>query len=724
MLDRLAGLAGRHGKAVVLAALVAAIVAGALGGSVADRLGPYSDDDPGTESIRTADRLESATGLDVDPGVVAIVTPGGAVRSARGRARVDEVARELSADPGIALVRSPFGPGGTESMVARDGRSAFVTATPKASAEDEGIAERLEATLGDAPGVMLGGGLLAAEEANAIVEEDLRTAELIAFPVLFLLSFWFFRSLVAAALPLLVGGLSIVLTFLALRVISEGVELSIFALNLVTGLGLGLAIDYSLFMVSRYREEIAVSGPGPEALARTVRSAGRTVLFSSLTVAAAMASLLVFPQRFLYSMGVGGLTVSLLAAAVALVVLPAVLALLGRRVDSLAPKRLRRAAEEEATDPRRGAWFRISRFVQRRPGWIALVASVALLAMAAPFAGASFTTVGPEVLPGESEPRRAFDELSTRFPANQDTPLIVAAHTGDRDAATELARRIEAVPGAVTVRDPQPAGAGLWRIDVVTREHFTEPRSAELVEDVRALPARFDFGVGGEAAEFVDLKDSLRDHMPFALGLLALTTLLILFAMTGSLVLPVKALLMNLLTVAAAMGLLVLVFQDGRLEGLLDFTSPGALDTTQPLVLFAMAFGLSTDYGVFLLARIKEARDAGASDGDAVALGLQRTGRIVTAASLLFAVAIGAFATSRVIFIKEVGVGTAAAVLIDASIMRALLVPSLMQLLGRRNWWAPRPLRRLHERFGLGAEAGPPSAATAAARPSASWSSS
>jgi RND superfamily putative drug exporter len=258
------------------------------------------------------------------------------------------------------------------------------------------------------------------------------------------------------------------------------------------------------------------------------------------------------------------------------------------------------------------------------------------------------------------------------------------------------------VPGVAAVRDPVRAGEGLWRIDVVSRSHYTKRASEDLVREVRRQPAEFEFSVTGEAAQFVDLKASLRHHMPFALGLLALTTLVILFAMTGSVVLPIKALLMNLLTVSAAMGLLVFVFQDGRLEGLLDFTSPGALDTTQPLVLFAMAFGLSTDYGVFLLSRIKEARDAGATDGDAVAIGLQRTGRIVTAASLLFAVAIGAFATSRVIFIKEVGVGTAAAVLIDASIMRALLVPSLMQLLGRWNWWAPRPLRRLHRRFGLG----------------------
>jgi uncharacterized membrane protein YdfJ with MMPL/SSD domain len=701
MLDRISALASRRGGRIVIAAVLAALIAGALGGSVAKRLGPFSAQDPGSESIRTGKQLEAATGLNSDPDVVAIVTPGGDVRSADGRARVREVARRLRAVRGMGLVVAPFERGGSQAMIARDGRSAFVTGTARASVDDKPIALRTKRALGSAPGVMLGGAALASQDANTIVEEDLRSAELLAFPLLFLLSFVFFRSLVASSLPLLVGGLSIVLTFLTLRVISEAVGLSIFALNLVTGLGLGLAIDYSLFMVSRYREEIAVSGAGPEALRRTVRSAGRTVLFSALTVAAALASLLVFPQRFIYSMGVGGVVVSLIAAGVALLVLPAILALLGERVNALAPKRLRRAAEEEATDRRRGTWYRISRFVQRRPGRIAVVATVVLVATGIPFLGANFITVGPEVLPHGFEARQVSEQLDERFDANQATPVVVAARTRDPGQAAALARRIGSVRGVSGVQPPRRLAPGLWRIDASTRAGFTSPTAERVVRGVRALPAPFTFGVTGASARFVDLKASLRAHMPIALGLLALTTFLILFAMTGSVVLPIKALVMNLLTVSAAMGLLVLVFQDGRLEGVLGFTSPGALDTTQPLVLFAAAFGLSTDYGVFLLARIKEARDHGASDSEAVALGLQRTGRIVTAASLLFAVAIGAFATSRVVFIKELGVGTAAAVLIDASIMRAFLVPSLMQLLGARNWWAPRPLRRLHDRWGL-----------------------
>jgi uncharacterized membrane protein YdfJ with MMPL/SSD domain len=705
MLDRIADLGYRRRGLVVIAAVVLAVLAGAIGGGVAERLGPFDDDDPDTESISTMERFERATGLEAGPGVVALVTlDRGPIRSEAGRRRVAEVTGELRREPDLGAVRSPFGPGGSPSMVSRDGRSAFVVARLKASADSEDVSAKVVDRLGDAPGVQLGGEALVREDANETVEEDLRTAEMLAFPVLFLLSFVFFRSLVSAALPLIVGGLSIVFTFLAIRLISEGVEVSIFALNLVTGLGLGLAIDYSLFMVSRYREEIARVGPGSEALIRTVRTAGRTVLFSSLTVAAAMASLLVFPQRFLYSMGIGGTVVSLMAAAVALLVLPAVLALLGERVNSLAPKRLRRAVDAEATAVEEGAWYRLSKFVQRRPGRVAVVAAVVLIAAGIPFLRAEFTTVGPDVLPHDSEPRQVWDQLNTRFPPNQDEPVTLIAETRTGANLPELADKVRDVPGVIDVRGPERVDASLWRIDAVTRSDPLDERSEQIVKDVRELARGLPVGVTGEAAELIDLKESLADHIPFALGLLALTTIVVLFAMTGSVILPIKALVMNVLTLSAAFGLLVLVFQDGRLEGLLEFDSPGALDASQPLVLFAMAFGLSTDYGVFLLARIKEARDSGVPDGDAVAIGIQRTGRIVSAAALLFAVAIGAFATSRMIFIKEVGLGTAAAVLIDASIMRALLVPSLMQLLGHRNWWAPKPLRRLHDRFGLSEE--------------------
>jgi RND superfamily putative drug exporter len=332
---------------------------------------------------------------------------------------------------------------------------------------------------------------------------------------------------------------------------------------------------------------------------------------------------------------------------------------------------------------------------------VAVLSAAFLIALGLPFLGVKFTSVDATVLP-KDEPARIVDTaLRTDFPAGRTTPIVVAAHTPAGPAATRLAQRLRTVPGVDAVAPPRAAGPGLTRIDVFTTASDLSETAQSLVRRLRGLQAPFDVGVGGRTAAFVDQKSSLAGHMPIALVWLAITTFIVLFLFTGSVILPLKALVMNALTISAAFGLLVFVFQHGRLEGLLGYTSQGALESSQPVVLFAVAFGLSTDYGVFLLSRIKEARDSGVSDREAVAVGLERTGRIVTAAALLFCVAIGAFATSRIIFIKEVGIGTAVAVLIDATIVRALLVPSLMELLGRWNWWAPRPLRRLHARFGL-----------------------
>ncbi|MEA2421816.1 MAG: putative drug exporter of the superfamily [Thermoleophilaceae bacterium] len=681
----LARFTGRNAKRVVVAAVLLAVLAGAFGAGVASHLGPYGADDPATESVRTSNALEKATGLATTDSIVLLVR-------GNDRAQLERTARALGRDPAIGQVSPP--------TLAPGKSAAYIVGRFKRGATQKDAVNRIQRTLGSRPGVTVGGGAAANVAVNQIVQDDLSRAELLAFPLLFLLSFWFFRSLVASALPLLVGGLSIVFTFVGLRIASEGISLSVFALNLVTGLGLGLAIDYSLFMVSRYREEIAEHGAGLTALTRTVATAGRTVLFSSLTVAAALASLLIFPQKFLYSMGVGGAMVALLAAAVALVVLPAVLALLGERVNALSPARLRRAADAEARHEARGWWYRLSRFVMRRPARVAVLSSAFLIALGLPFLGVKFTSVDATVLPKDSPARVVDSALKAEFPRGRTTPVVVAAHTRSAAAAGQLAQRLRTVGGVAAVAPPRPAGPSTFRIDAFTPASDLSEASQSVVRRIRALDAPFPVGVAGRTAAFVDQKSSLAGHMPIALAWLAITTFAVLFLFTGSVILPLKALLMNALTISAAFGLLVLVFQHGRLEGLLGYTSQGALESSQPVVLFAVAFGLSTDYGVFLLSRIKEARDSGIPDREAVAVGLERTGRIVTAAALLFCVAIGAFATSRIIFIKEVGLGTAVAVLIDATVVRALLVPSLMELLGRWNWWAPRPLRRLHARFG------------------------
>jgi RND superfamily putative drug exporter len=440
-------------------------------------------------------------------------------------------------------------------------------------------------------------------------------------------------------------------------------------------------------------------------------------LFSSLTIAAAVAALMVFPQSFLYSMGIAGAIVALTAATLALTVLPAILTVLGPRVNALAPKRLQRAVEREARPAEHGFWYRLSHLVMRRPAQVAVASAALLIALGIPFTHIKFIQANARVLPPTASARQVDTALNRHFPPNRTTPLeVVVGAPASSAHVKQLAARIRSLPDVAAVAPAQPAGPHNALIAVAAIHGPLTSQTQQLVHNVRAIKAPIYVGVAGETASFVDLEHSLGRHLPAVLAIVIGATLLVLFLFTGSILLPVKAVLMNFLTLSAMFGILVLIFQDGHLQRLLSFRSEGALDATQPIFLFAVGFGLATDYGVFLLSRIKEAREAGASNSEAVAVGLERTGRIVTAAALLFAVAIGAFATSQIVFIKELGIGAALAVLIDASIIRALLVPSLMRLLGSANWWAPRPLRRLHDRIGLSDGAPTPSPAAGPSR--------
>ncbi len=714
MLDALARAADRRARRTVLAAVVFFLVAGALGGSVASRLDPYQADDPATESVRATNLLQDA---GYRTAAVVVLFRDSPVSAPSTRREVRGVERQLRARHDVTSVTGYYDTG-SRDFVSRRGDATYlaVALKPTHDKDWQQAANEIDDQLAGRSHVLVGGPALAQQEVNDQVERDLRMAEMLAFPLLFLLSLLFFRSLVAALLPLLTGGLAIVGTFLILRVASELTSISIFALNLTTGLGLGLAIDYSLFVVSRYREEIARDGPGLAAMRRTLATAGRTVVFSSLTVAVAMASLLIFPQRFLYSMGLGGALVALLAATVALTVLPAVLTLLGTRVNSLAPPFLQRRAERDARPAQAGFWYRLSRFVMRRPIPIATLSATFLIVLGIPFFQIKFTYVDAQILPSDASARRVDDAMRAEFPPYRDTPIEVAIDGGGGAAARQVQARLGRVPGVVEVHPPSRLTRRVSVVEAISANPYISEASQSTVRRIRELPAPHGSStlVTGGTADFLDFQDSLARHLPVAVAIIVGATLVILFLMTGSVVLPVKSLLMNVLNLSAVFGLLVLLFQDGRLESLLDYRSQGALEQTMPILLFAVAFGLSTDYAVFLLSRIKEARDGGASDSECVAIGLERTGRIVTAAALLFSIAIGAFATSQIIFIKENGVGTALAVLIDASIIRALLVPSLMELLGRWNWWAPRPLRRLHDRIGLGEGEAAANSATAA----------
>jgi putative drug exporter of the RND superfamily len=674
----------RHRRAIAWGALVLVVVAAGFALPVFGELGNENDfDDPSAEAVTARNAVNRTTGAFAAPSIVALVRLQAPVESSQARERIARVARVLR-DPGVATVVA-YEPGGDRRLVSRDGRSTYLLATFKN--DPAGARPRIEQALSGVPWVTLGGGAIAAPAVGDQVSADIARAEIIAFPILFLLTLLVFRSAVSALLPLAVGASTILLSFLAVRVINDEINpMSVYALNLINGLGLGLAIDYSLFMVSRFREELAAGRDRETALRATLRTAGHVVAFSAVTVAAALAALIVFRQRFLYSMGVGGALCALIAAAVSLTLLPALLAILGERVNAGGPRRWKDAIAREARAERSGFWYRHSRRVMRRPVPVALGAAVLLIALGAPFLTIRFTGIDPSVLPRHQPARIVDDAIKHEFPPSETSPVYIAL-----DAPADQARAYAArLPAPVA-----PPRIAETRIDLIAPGQPLSDEAKDFVLAVRAVPAPFERHVGGQTAAFVDQQASLRAHLPAALAILAATTLIILFFMTRSVVLPVKALLMNLLSLCAAFGLVVLVFQDGHLDWLFAFDSQGAIESSQPVLLFAVAFGLSTDYGVFLLGRIKELHDSGLSNEEAVALGLQRTGRIVTFAAALMVIAIGCFVTASIIFIKQLGFGVAVAVLIDATIVRALLVPALMRLLGDWNWWVPRPLARL-----------------------------
>ncbi len=650
----------RRRRAILVATALLAVATFVVGAPVVSHLksGASLFQDPASESVRAFDILQNASGIEPDPGVVALVRSGD-VASVRAR---------VAADPEVARTRLR-------------GRFVFGFFRHGLDVRSQQAATRLRHAFADEPRVVLGGGPVANQEINTTVRRDLERAELVALPIVLLLSLFVFRGVVAALLPPLVGMVAIGATLLGLRAVTQLMDVSVFALNLITGLGLGLAIDYSLLLVSRYREELARRGPGPDALRATLATAGRTIVFSSLTVAAAMGSLGVFPLRFLSSMAVGGALVAVCAAAVALVSLPALLAVLGERVDALAPRRWQRP-------PAGRGWARVAHAVMRRPAVVALASAGLLVALSAPVLGIRFAGIDARVLPPSASARQVADALERSGLRGVASPLNLVRRRPP--TAGELAR-VRALEGVGRVGAPMRVGGDVWRVDVAPSSPPPSRTTQHLVRDLRRL---FPDGLlAGQGAALVDQRTSILAHLPWAVGLLALTTFALLFGFTGSVVLPLKALVMNALTIGSAFGILVLIFQDGvGVEG---------LEQTQPVLLAATVFGLSTDYAVFLLSRIKEAHDRGEPNAAAVASGLERTGRIVTAAALLFCVAIGSFALSRLVFVQELGVGTAAAVALDASIVRALLVPSLMAILGDWNWWAPRPLQRLHRRLGL-----------------------
>ncbi len=706
-MSRVADLTWKHPKLVLAAVGVFALFAAVVGHDVERHLQAAGFTDSASESEIATRTLRDGLGYDPNPAIVVVVRqPGGGkleVADPRVRAEVARIAKGMEGVEYVGRVVNPLRDRRAgAALVARDGESLAIAGylsteevEDKGGYAAEGVAEVISTSSLD---VAEGGFAQGFNETNDQTRKDLTKAELIAFPLLAIFLLFVFRGVVAAGIPLLIGAVSIIGTLLVLRIMSEFVDTSLFALNIATGTSLGLAVDYALLMVTRYREELASEGATREAHRRTVQTAGRTVVFSGLTVAAAIFALIVMPQRFLYSMAVAGASVAVLSVVIALLVVPSLMTLLGERINALSIRR--GAAVSDSSD----GWYRLARGVMRRPVAVALASGGLMLAAAAPLLWTTFTGPSAEAVPPNQPSYDAYRYLEGHYPRDV-TEAVTVAVDGEASPAQLAAfgRRVEAT-GGVTHGSPfAPAGKGLAYANFALADHALSGEAQDTVGAIRELPppGRAAVLVSGNTARFIDQKQSLLENAPLVVGLVAASTLLLLFLLTGSVLLPVKTLVMNTLTLGATLGVLVLAFQAGWLKTPLDYSGPSAIEVTTIVFLFAILFGLATDYAVLVIARIKERHDLGDSNEEAVATGIARTGRVITAAAVAIALVFLAFGVSSVFFVKQTSIGMAFGVLIDATVVRALLVPSLMRLFGEWNWWAPKPLRKIYLRLGF-----------------------
>jgi uncharacterized membrane protein YdfJ with MMPL/SSD domain len=701
----IADLTWKHPKRVLAVVAAFAVLAVAVGHNVEQHLKAAGFTDSASESERATKLLTESLGYNPNPAIVLVVrAPGGGSlhigNPAVGR-EVDRLSRGMAKVEYVGRVVNPLHNrrAGAE-LIARDGKSLVITGyLSTTDLEDAGgiAAEGVEPLIASSPlDVGMGGYAPGFNETNDQTKTDLTKAELIAFPILALLLLFVFRGAVAAAIPLLIGGVSIVGTLFVLRLMAGITDTSVFALNIATGLSLGLAVDYALLLVSRYREEIGREGASREAHRRTVQTAGRTALFSGLTVAAAMAALVFMPQRFLYSMAVAGASVAVLSSVIAILVVPSLLALLGTRIDAFSIR------SGPAVSDTSDGWYRLARGVMRRPVAVALASSALLLAAAVPLLWTTLTGPSAEAVPPGKPSHAANEYVGAHYP-NDLIEAVTVTVDGDASNAQLAAyqRRIEATDGVAKGAPFLRASAGVAFANFALSEPALHGGAQDSVHGIRDLPppGAATTLVSGNTAGFIDQKQSLLDHAPLVVGIICLTTLILLFLLTGSVLLPIKTLVMNSLTLGATLGILVLAFQAGWLDSPLDYTGPAAIEVTSLVFLFAVIFGLATDYAVLVMSRIKEQYDLGASNEEAVAIGIGRTGRVITAAALAIAIVFLAFGVSSVFFVKQIAIGMAFGVMIDATIVRALLVPSLMRLFGEWNWWAPKPLRRIFARL-------------------------
>jgi RND superfamily putative drug exporter len=735
-LERLGRAEARHARWIALTWLVAvalafAIALGALGGgSLFDRLSSGEPTVPGeTNTGRQMLSAQSTSGErvlmmldDVDPASAAV------------QQRVQQVARQLAGVPGVQSVTTPYSaPGGLQSpqsraFLATDGQGLLVISTleprlPDAvqrTAIDRSV--QLLGSIDDGlPGATARTGSIdqLVDDITDQVEVDLRTGEGIALPISLLVMVLVFGGFLAAGMPLAGAIASIGGALASLYGFSRAIELDATVVNVVTILGLGLCIDYGLLIVSRFREELhALAGPGPleadpeagrraveVALGRTVSHAGRTVLFSALIVGISLSGLLFFQPTILRALGAAGVSAVGVALLVALTFVPAMIGLAGTRLarpglPSRVPGLRSLLGRLGDVAPSVGVFSRLAGRVQRHPWLVALAVVAALAGLAAPALSLRMTSSGTQLLPAGADQRTFFEQLDARYPLVADPAITVAARA-DVARVQAWAGEVAAMPGVTSVAAPEQVGNGLVVLGVHTGGDDAGQTATQVVQRLRSHRPDFPIWVLGQAAGEIDYAAAIGSRAPLAAGVVVLATFVLLFLMTGSVLVPLKALVMNVVSLGASLGVLVLIFQEGHLERLLAFTSTGAIESTIPPLVLAFGFGLAMDYEVFLLSRIKEEHDASGDNDVAVVRGLQRSGRIITSAALLVVIVFAGLIAGKLLVVKQTGVALAAAVAIDATLVRMLLVPATMTLLGEWNWWAPAPLRRLHARFGF-----------------------
>ena len=694
MFEKLGSLIVKRKRLIFSLFLVAIFSAGAIGTSVFGKLDSGGYNDPKSDSAKAFEYLTDVFKVK-DPAVVLVVETTNGVNDPAVVATAAKLETSIKGEAGVGSTLSYWSAGGAPTLKSSDENSAFLFIYSEDVEWDnvqslgKRIQEKYDGKFENLTVYASGTGVFA-HAINTKIANDLKISEAISIPLTFILLVFVFGGLVASAMPLLVGVSAILGSLLVIYLLTLFTGVSVFALNLITGLGLGLGIDYSLLVVNRFREELHSGKSVDEAIKKTVATAGKTVFYSGLTVVITLAALMLFPLMFLKSFGYAGVTVVVMAVLGALVALPALLAILGKRIDKAV---VRKGALKPKED---GRWAQTARFVMRKPVSVVVLSLVILTVLAAPIKNIVFSQVDSRVLPASNPAAYAAQLITERFPGQEGNPIevIIPGGANKIEQINNYTQEIGKVSGVVRVGEPQILGNDVRVIAI----HDMGPRTPDaeaLIKQIRLIPSPDQTLIGGVAADYADTQIGIAKTMPWALTWIAIGVLLLLFIFTGSLILPIKAVILNILSLAATLGVITWIFVDGNLKWLVgDFTTTGSVDTGSIILVAVVAFGLSMDYELFLLSRIKEEHDAGRSNIESVATGLQRSARIITAAAGLLAIVFASFVLSGVTSIKMLGFGVAFAIILDATLVRALLVPALMRLFGERNWWAPKSLKR------------------------------